>query len=136
MYATESVMTKNETAGVQIKPEHEAGYYVRCTASNDILSGPHKSRGEAGAAGKKYGKECYITKDGEYTQESADGEVEGQKVTKVVPLPANMAPPADDEPNKQKGKGFSAFFEKKIKKENLNTLLDYDSWMRQQTERK
>jgi hypothetical protein len=64
-----------------------------------------------------------------------EGEIEGEKVSSVKPLPPELSPTAD-EPGKQKGKGFSAFFEKKVKKENLETMLDYDSWMKQQTERK
>ena len=138
-YATESVMTQDEHTGVKVKPEHEAGYYVRCTASNDILSGPHKSRGEAGAAGKKYGKECYITKDGEYTQESLepvnDGEVgQGQRVVKHKKVQANL-PDDDEHMGGVRNKATSAFFEKKetkkVKKENLD-YLDLDSWLKQQ----
>jgi len=60
-----------------------------------------------------------------------DGEVEGQVVTKIKPLPPELSPTAD-EPGKVKGKGNSAFFEKKVKKENLD-YLDLDSWLRQQS---
>jgi hypothetical protein len=60
-----------------------------------------------------------------------DGEVEGQKVTKIKPLPIELAP-APDEPGKTRGKGNSAFFEKKAKNENLD-YLDLDSWLRQQS---
>ena len=66
--------------------------------------------------------------------ESTDGEVEGQVVTKIKPLPPELAPPPD-EPGKQRGKGNSAFFEnknKKVKKEALD-YLDLDSWLRQQS---
>lgn len=46
--------------------------------------------------------------------ESTDGEVEGQVVTKIKPLPPELAPPPD-EPGKQRSKGNSAFFENKNK---------------------
>jgi hypothetical protein len=73
-----------------------------------------------------------------YVHEAAsvtDGEVEGQVVTKIKPLPVELAP-APDEPGKQRGKGNSAFFEKKnkkVEKENLD-YLDLDSWLRQQSQ--
>jgi hypothetical protein len=72
-----------------------------------------------------------------YMREAAsvtDGEVEGQVVTKIKPLPPELSPTAD-EPGKVKGKGNSAFFEKKnakVKKENLD-YLDLDSWLKQQS---
>ena len=69
-----------------------------------------------------------------YVHEAAsvtDGEVEGQVVTKIKPLPPELSPTAD-EPGKVKGKGNSAFFEKKAKNENLD-YLDLDSWLRQQS---
>lgn len=69
-----------------------------------------------------------------YVHEAAsvtDGEVEGQVVTKIKPLPPELSPTAD-EPGKEKSKGNSAFFEKKVKKENLD-YLDLDSWLRQQS---
>ena len=73
-----------------------------------------------------------------YVHEQAsvtDGEVEGQVVTKVKPLPVELAP-APDEPGKQRGKGNSAFFEKKNKKVEKEALdyLDLDSWLRQQSQ--
>lgn len=73
-----------------------------------------------------------------YVHEAAsvtDGEVEGQVVTKVKPLPVELAP-APDEPGKQRGKGNSAFFEKKNKKVEKEALdyLDLDSWLRQQSQ--
>ncbi len=72
-----------------------------------------------------------------YVNEAAsvtDGEVEGQVVTKIKPLPLELAPPPD-EPGKQRGKGNSAFFEKKNKKVEKEALdyLDLDSWLRQQS---
>ena len=69
-----------------------------------------------------------------YVNESTDGEVEGQVVTKIKPLPPELAPPPD-EPGKQRGKGNSAFFEKKNKKVEKEALdyLDLDSWLRQQS---
>jgi hypothetical protein len=72
-----------------------------------------------------------------YVNEQAsetDGEVEGQVVTKIKPLPIELAPPPD-EPGKQRGKGNSAFFEKKNKKVEKEALdyLDLDSWLRQQS---
>jgi len=72
-----------------------------------------------------------------YVNEQAsetDGEVEGQVVTKIKPLPLELAPPPD-EPGKQRGKGNSAFFEKKNKKVEKEALdyLDLDSWLRQQS---
>jgi len=69
-----------------------------------------------------------------YVNESADGEVEGQVVTKIKPLPPELAPPPD-EPGKQRGKGNSAFFEKKNKKVEKEALdyLDLDSWLKQQS---
>lgn len=69
-----------------------------------------------------------------YVNESTDGEVEGQVVTKIKPLPVELAPPPD-EPGKQRGKGNSAFFEKKNKKVEKEALdyLDLDSWLRQQS---
>jgi hypothetical protein len=72
-----------------------------------------------------------------YVNEAAsvtDGEVEGQVVTKIKPLPIELAP-APDEPGKQRGKGNSAFFEKKNKKVEKEALdyLDLDSWLRQQS---
>lgn len=73
-----------------------------------------------------------------YTEATVnEGEVGDEKVTHVKTLPPELAP-KPDEPGKTRGKGFSAFFEKnkKVKKENLDTLLDYDSWLKQQTERK
>ena len=60
-----------------------------------------------------------------------DGEVEGQTVTKIKPLPPELSP-TTDEPGKVRGKGNSAFFEKKAKNENLD-YLDLDSWLRQQS---
>ena len=72
-------------------------------------------------------KEQYVT---ELASET-DGEVEGQKVTKIKPLPPELSP-TTDEPGKVKGKGNSAFFEKKAKTENLD-YLDLDSWLRQQS---
>jgi len=72
-----------------------------------------------------------------YVHEAAsvsDGEVEGQTVAKIKPLPPELSPTAD-EPGKQKDKSSSAFFEKKEKKvktENLD-YLDLDSWLRQQS---
>jgi hypothetical protein len=73
-----------------------------------------------------------------YVNEAAsvtDGEVEGQVVTKIKPLPIELAPPPD-EPGKQRGKGNSAFFEKKNKKVEKEALdyLDLDSWLRQQSQ--
>jgi hypothetical protein len=73
-----------------------------------------------------------------YVNEAAsvtDGEVEGQVVTKIKPLPIELAP-APDEPGKQRGKGNSAFFEKKNKKVEKEALdyLDLDSWLRQQSQ--
>lgn len=73
-----------------------------------------------------------------YVNEAAsvtDGEVEGQVVTKIKPLPLELAP-APDEPGKQRGKGNSAFFEKKKNKKVEKEALDYldlDSWLRQQS---
>ena len=72
-----------------------------------------------------------------YVNEQAsetDGEVEGQVVTKIKPLPPELTPPPD-EPGKQRGKGNSAFFEKKNKKVEKEALdyLDLDSWLRQQS---
>lgn len=72
-----------------------------------------------------------------YVNEAAsvtDGEVEGQVVTKIKPLPPELSPTAD-EPGKVKGKGNSAFFEKKNKKVEKEALdyLDLDSWLRQQS---
>jgi hypothetical protein len=72
-----------------------------------------------------------------YVHEQAsetDGEVEGQVVTKIKPLPPELAPPRD-QPGKQRGKGNSAFFEKKNKKVEKEALdyLDLDSWLRQQS---
>ena len=72
-----------------------------------------------------------------YVHEQAsvtDGEVEGQVVTKIKPLPPELSPTAD-EPGKEKSKGNSAFFEKKnkkLEKENLD-YLDLDSWLKQQS---
>jgi hypothetical protein len=71
-----------------------------------------------------------------YVHEAAsvsDGEIEGQVVTKVKPLPPELSPTAD-EPDRQKNKGFSAFYEKKkkVEKEALD-YLDLDSWLRQQS---
>ena len=73
-----------------------------------------------------------------YVHEQAsvtDGEVEGQVVAKIKPLPVELAP-APDEPGKQRGKGNSAFFEKKNKKVEKEALdyLDLDSWLRQQSQ--
>jgi hypothetical protein len=73
-----------------------------------------------------------------YVNEAAsvtDGEVEGQVVTKIKPLPPELTPPPD-EPGKQRGKGNSAFFEKKNKKVEKEALdyLDLDSWLRQQSQ--
>lgn len=72
-----------------------------------------------------------------YVHEAAsvsDGEVEGQVVTKIKPLPPELSPTAD-EPGKEKSKGNSAFFEKKNKKIEKEALdyLDLDSWLRQQS---
>jgi len=72
-----------------------------------------------------------------YVHEQAsetDGEVEGQVVTKIKPLPPELAPPPD-QPGKQRGKGNSAFFEKKNKKVEKEALdyLDLDSWLKQQS---
>ena len=72
-----------------------------------------------------------------YVHEQAsetDGEVEGQVVTKIKPLPPELAPPPD-QPSKQRGKGNSAFFEKKNKKVEKEALdyLDLDSWLKQQS---
>jgi hypothetical protein len=72
-----------------------------------------------------------------YVNEAAsvtDGEVEGQVVTKIKPLPVELAPPPN-EPGKERGKGNSAFFEKKNKKVEKEALdyLDLDSWLRQQS---
>ena len=64
-----------------------------------------------------------------------EGEVEGEKIGKIKPLPPELSPIAD-EPGKTPNKGFNAFFEKnkdkKVKKEALD-YLDLDSWLRQQS---
>jgi hypothetical protein len=75
-------------------------------------------------------KVAYVNEQASVT----DGEVEGQVVTKIKPLPPELAPPPD-EPGKQRGKGNSAFFEKKNKKVEKEALdyLDLDSWLRQQS---
>jgi hypothetical protein len=75
-------------------------------------------------------KVAYVNEQASVT----DGEVEGQVVTKIKPLPLELAP-APDEPGKQRGKGNSAFFEKKNKKVEKEALdyLDLDSWLRQQS---
>jgi len=75
-------------------------------------------------------KVAYVNEQASVT----DGEVEGQVVTKIKPLPIELAPPPD-EPGKQRGKGNSAFFEKKNKKVEKEALdyLDLDSWLRQQS---
>jgi hypothetical protein len=75
-------------------------------------------------------KVAYVNEQASVT----DGEVEGQVVTKIKPLPLELAPPPD-EPGKQRGKGNSAFFEKKNKKVEKEALdyLDLDSWLRQQS---
>ena len=76
-------------------------------------------------------KVAYVNEQASVT----DGEVEGQVVTKIKPLPIELAP-APDEPGKQRGKGNSAFFEKKNKKVEKEALdyLDLDSWLRQQSQ--
>jgi hypothetical protein len=76
-------------------------------------------------------KVAYVNEQASVT----DGEVEGQVVTKIKPLPLELAPPPD-EPGKQRGKGNSAFFEKKNKKVEKEALdyLDLDSWLRQQSQ--
>ena len=99
---------------------------------DDLEDWPHETQTKVGHTlavrdHHRRQKVNYVTENASET----DGEVEGQVVTKIKPLPPELSP-TTDEPGKVRGKGNSAFFEKKAKNENLD-YLDLDSWLRQQS---
>ena len=113
--------------------------YVNESWSDTGKTGKHDASGEESREQQKVDKEGKATGERRWMTKSgkpiAEGEVEGEKITSVKPLPPELSPTAD-EPGKQRDKSSSAFFEKKGKKVEKEALdyLDLDSWLRQQSQ--
>jgi hypothetical protein len=123
--------TRHHLRRQKIKYVHESWSDTGKTGKHDASGEESREQQKVDKEGKATGERRWMTKSG---KPIAEGEVEGEKITSIKPLPPELSPTAD-EPGRQRDKSSSAFFEKKdkkVKKENLD-YLDLDSWLRQQS---